>query len=70
MRAVPVTLLLVVAADVAACVCVPVAPKTAFKNADVVFLGEVIDEDEAAFSAGWGPVGIPAALSAAARSWS
>ena len=48
MRAILLTsIALAVAVDAAACVCISSEPKTAFKNADAVFLGEVIDEDEA-----------------------
>lgn len=46
MRAVFLTVIVLFAADAAACVCVARDPKTVFKNAHAVFLGEVIDEDE------------------------
>lgn len=46
MRTFFLMLLLTLAADAAACSCVVRDPKTVFKNADAVFIGEVISEHE------------------------
>lgn len=46
MRALLPSLLLVVALDAAACVCITSDPKSAFKGAHVVFLGEVVENGD------------------------
>jgi hypothetical protein len=44
MNALLFSVVILAAVDAAGCVCVGFAPKTAFKGADVVFLGEVLED--------------------------